>query len=116
MISKGKTFMKIQNKYDIESKNLLFLIKDNQLRSQDKTKIKDSNNQVYILKKFDYLIDKEILKAEDLLVITNYNLPNSDRFYFADAIFNLKNRKFSGREIEINIHKMYLILLKMIQG
>ena len=57
------------------------------------------------MEKFNFSINEEILKAENLFIITNYNLPKSDKFFFSDAIIDLKNQKFSGRDAEINIHK-----------
>ena len=45
-----------------------------------------------------------MLKGNDLLLITNHNLPNSDKFFFATAIIDLKNNKFSATD-EVNIHK-----------
>ncbi|WP_440649181.1 LPS-assembly protein LptD, partial [Candidatus Pelagibacter sp. HIMB1521] len=105
MTSQGKTFLNIKNEYDIESKDLLFMIEENYISSKNKSKIIDNKNQVYFLKKFKYLINQEILKAEDLLVITNYNLAKSDQFFFSNAIINLKNKKFFGSDVEIDIHK-----------
>ena len=46
-----------------------------------------------------------MLKGNDLLLITNHNLPNSDKFFFATAIIDLKNNKFSATDVEVNIHK-----------
>ena len=73
--------------------------------SKTKTTLKDSNNQIYYLNEFTYFNDKSILKGIDILTITNYNLPNSDTFYFSDGIFNLKNKKFSGKDTKVKIHK-----------
>ena len=73
--------------------------------SKTKTTLKDNNNQIYYLKEFAYYNDKNILKGRDILTITNYNLPNSDKFYFSDGIFNLKNKKFSGKDTKVKIHK-----------
>ena len=39
------------------------------------------------------------------MTITNYNLPNSDKFFFLDGIFNLKDKSFTASDTKINIHK-----------
>ena len=45
------------------------------------------------------------MKGKGILTITNYNLPKSDKFYFSNGIFNLKNKEFVAKETEVNIHK-----------
>ncbi len=54
---------------------------------------------------FDYYIEDELLKGKEIITITNYNLPNSDKFYFSNGIFNLKTKKFIAKDTEINVHK-----------
>ena len=51
------------------------------------------------------LIDDEVIKGEKILIITNFNLPKSDKFFFENAIIDLKNRKFTGKDPDIRIHK-----------
>ena len=73
--------------------------------SKKKTKIEDQNSQVYFIEKFNYQINHEILKGEKILIITNYNLPKSDKVFFKSAIINLKEQKFIAKNTEIKIHK-----------
>ena len=54
---------------------------------------------------FEYYIEDELLKGKEIITITNYNLPNSDKFYFSEGIFNLKTKKFIAKDTEINVHK-----------
>ena len=105
IITKGKTVSTIQSKYEISSANVVFFIEENNISSKDKTIIKDINSQIFYLDEFNYSITDEILKGEKVLVITNYNLPKSDQFYFLNAIIDLKNLKFFGKDAEVNIHK-----------
>ena len=105
IISKGETKALInQSEYKITSKDIVYLVNENNLRSENKTKIEDQNSQVYFLERFNYQINQEILKGEKVLIITNYNLPKSDRFFFENAIINLKNREFIAKNTEIDIH------------
>ena len=105
IVSVGGTKAFIKSKYEIESSNVVYLINDNSLKSENKTQIKDNSSQVYYLEKFNYQINQEILKGEKILIITNYNLPKSDKIFFESAIINLKEQKFIAKNTEINIHK-----------
>ena len=105
IISKGKTSANIKSKYKITSKNIIYLINEDNLSSDYKTKIEDQDSQLYFIERFNYQINQEILKGEKILIITNYNLPNSDKFFFESAIINLKNKEFLAKNTKINIHK-----------
>ena len=105
IISKGKTDAFLKSKYKINSEDLVYLLKENNLSSLKKTKIADNNSKVYFAENFNYSINQEIFKGEKILIITNYNLPKSDKFYFENAIINLAEQKFIGKDTEIEIHK-----------
>ena len=40
-----------------------------------------------------------------ITIITNYNLPKSDKFFFSSGIVNLNNNNFTAKDTEIYIHK-----------
>ena len=105
IITRGKTISTIQSKYEISSANVVFFIEENNISSKDKTIIKDMNSQIFYLDEFNYSITDEILKGVEILVITKYNQPKSDKFYFLNGIIDLKKSKFFGKDAEINIHK-----------
>ena len=102
--STGKTTADIFSKYRFASEDITYLIDLKQLSSQKETVVKDKLN-LYKLEKFSYLIDKEILKGQNLLINTNYNLPTSDKFFFKSAIINLKDQSFLGNDTVIKIKK-----------
>ena len=104
IFSKGKTTADIFSKYRFRSEDVTYLAEIKQLSSQKKTIVKDKLN-LYKLEKFSYLIDKEILKGQNLLINTNYNLPTSDKFYFKSAIINLKDKSFLGNDAVIKVKK-----------
>ncbi len=105
IITVGKTKSKIQSNYDIFSSDISYLINKEIISSNNSTTIKDKNLNFYKLSKFNYQIKNEILKGEDFLIVTNNNLPKSDKFYFKDGMVNLKNGEFFAKDIKINIHK-----------
>ena len=105
ILTKGFTQAVIKSKYEISSKNLTYLINENKLRSEDKTRIKDQNSQIYFIDKFSYLLNQDILKGEKILIITNYNLPNSDKIFLENGIIDLKENNFIAKDTLIEIHK-----------
>ena len=105
VFTKGKTKSLIHSKYEIKSKNIKFLINENILSSKEKTTIKDDKLNVYNLDEFKYLINKEELRGNNVITITNFGLPKSDKIYFSSAVFNLKNRNFFAKDTKIKIHK-----------
>ncbi len=105
IVTKGETKSKIQSKYNIKSKDVLYLEKEKKFSSKNKTIIKDDNDQIYYLDEFVYFIDKALLKGKNILTITNFNLPKSDKFFFSEGIFNLQNKNFLAKDTKINIHR-----------
>ena len=50
------------------------------------------------------LINEENLSGENVKIITNYNLPLSDTYYFKDGFFNFKNENFIAKNPKIKLH------------
>ena len=67
--------------------------------------MKDNKSNVYILDKFNYEIDNELLKGENIIVISNYGLPKSDQLFLSNAMINLKNKEFKAKDTKFKIHK-----------
>ena len=105
IISKGKTDAFLQSKYKITSEDVIYQIKENNLSSVKKTKIEDNYSQVYFVENFDYSINQEIFKGEKILIITNYNLPKSEKIYFENAIINLAEQKFIAKDTKVDLRK-----------
>ena len=105
IISKGKTDAFLQSKYKITSEDVIYQIKENNLSSVKKTKIEDNYSQVYFVENFNYSINQEIFKGEKILIITNYNLPKSEKIYFENAIINLAEQKFIAKDTKVNLRK-----------
>ena len=105
IFTKGLTKSIIKSKYNIESKNIIFLLNEGELSSDRKTIIKDTDSHVYYLDKFFYSINDEKLKGENIIIITNFGLPKSDKFYFSNAIINLENKNFIAKDTKVEIHQ-----------
>ena len=104
--TKGNTIGEINSRYTINSKNFIFLRNEKILNSNFKTSIIDNKNQtLYSLKKFNFDINDELLKGQDILVTSNYNQPLNDKVYFESAIFNLKDKSFIAKNIELTLKK-----------
>ena len=102
----GDTTSKIYSRYDFISKDTIFLRNKKILKSDNTTKIIDNENKtLYELGKFNFVIDKEVLKGEKILVTSNYNLPQNDKLYFENGIFDLKNKSFVAKDIEVKLKK-----------
>ena len=105
VFTKGVTKAFFQSTYEFKSQDVIFLKNEMELSSNKKTTIIEKKSQLYNLDKFKYLINDEILKGEKILVTTNYNLPNSDKFYFKNAMFNFKDKSFVAQNTKVEIHK-----------
>ena len=105
IITEGFTEANIENNYQIETEDATYLLNTKELSSKFKSTIIDNDNKIYYLDEFIYYLDTSLLKGKNVLTITNYNLPKSDKFFFLDGIFNLKDKTFTASDTKIHIHK-----------
>jgi LPS-assembly protein len=104
--TKGKTLITISDKYIIEGYDITLLKNKMILSSNKNTIITDKNSNKYKLKKFQYSINQEILKGENIEVSMNtVNKANSDNFFIQAGFFDLKNNKFLAKDISAFLHK-----------
>ena len=105
IITKRQTVSNIYSKYNIKSKNVIYLEKDQILSSDYKTIIKDQKSTLYNLDKFKYFIYKEELRGENIVIVTNYGLPKSDKYFFSSAIIDLTDNSAIAQNTKIEMHK-----------
>lgn len=103
--TEGKTKANIEDKYFIDTRDLILLRKDMLLSSKYKTLITDTFDNFYKLNDFIYLINEKKLKGNNVEVITNYLKDNSDNYFFDTGFFNFENKKFSAKDVKINFYK-----------
>jgi len=101
----GKTLIKISNKYNIEGYDLTFFKNKMVLSSKKSAIITDNESNTYKLEQFQYSINKEILKGENIVAITNDKKNKSDEFSLKTGFFDLKKNKFLGKNIVAKLHK-----------
>ena len=103
-ITTGNTSAELKSKYKIVSSNLIFLEDSMEIFSKNNTIIKDKNN-AYNTSDFRYYIDKEFLKANNIIITSNFQKPQNDKYYFSNAMIDLKNQNFVAEETKIDFRK-----------
>ena len=102
----GKTLIQISNDYTIEGYDLTLLMDEMVLSSKKNTTIKDKNLNEYTLEKFQYFINQEILKGENIhATINQNNQTNDDKLLIKTGFFDLKKNKFLAKDIVANLNK-----------
>ena len=101
----GKTLIKISNKYDIEGFDLILFKNKMILSSKKNAIITDNESNTYKLEQFQYSINQEILKGENIVAITSDKENKSDKFFLKTGFFDLKKNEFLGKDITANFHK-----------
>ena len=105
IFSSGKTNGIIQSKYTFESKDVWLDRSLMELSSSNESTILDDNDNYYKLSKFRYFYNKELLKGENVNVITNYLKEKSDNFFFTDTFIDFNKNSFISKDTEILLHK-----------
>ena len=104
--TRGKTLIKISDKYTIEGYDITLLKNKMILSSNKNTIIKDKKLNKYKLKKFQYSINQEILKGENIEVsMIADEKTNNDNFFIKTGFFNLKDNKFLAKDISAILRK-----------
>ena len=107
IITKGETKAIIDSNYNFLSSDVIFQRGKMILSSENKSTLTDKNLNLYEFKNFEYLIDKKILKANNLRITTNYSKSEDqkDIYEFESGFFNLGNDNFIAKDTKIKIKK-----------
>ena len=95
----GETLIQVSDKYTIQGHDITFLKDKMLLSSKKNTVITDNELNIYSLEQFQYSIDKEILKGENIVMTTSNKENKSDEFFFKTGFFNLKENKFLAKDV-----------------
>jgi len=101
----GKTTIRISNKYTLKGYDLILLRNEMILLSDRRAIIKDNLSNIYKLSNFEYYINEETLKGKDIEISTNNSKAKNDKLIFKNGFFNLKEKKFLAKDINIEFHK-----------
>ena len=105
IFTQGSTEAIIDSKYNFKSKDTELFRNKKLLKSSNKSIVEDDDDTVYNLDNFEYLIDTKLLKGNGINIITNINKEKSDQFTFSSGIFDFQNKKFSGKDTKVLLHK-----------
>ena len=100
----GKTEAIIESKYNLLSEDVTLIRNQSKLNSKKETIVKDKFSTIYKLDNFQYLINKKELRGKNILIITDFGLPQSDKFFFKSAIIDLDKKNFIAKDTKIHLH------------
>ena len=97
----GKTLINISNEYTVNGNDLTLLKNEMILLSNKTTTIEDNYSNNYKLDKFQYYINKEILKGDKIQI----NNSDNDKYFFEHGFLDLKQNKFLSKDINVKLDK-----------
>ena len=98
ILSIGKSKSNIKNTYYLEGNDLVYERSLSEIYSDKKTKIEDSQNNIFFTEKFRFNLITNLLKAKNLSLFDN----KKNQYYLNFALVNLKDNKFLGSDISID--------------
>ena len=101
----GKTDINIEDKYNIDGYDFTLFRDKMILSSNENATITDNVSNIYELEKFQYSVNEEILKGEKIKIITDAGGNKSDHHFFKRGFFNLKNKKFLAKDVNVIFYK-----------
>ena len=73
--------------------------------SQKNYTLVDREGNIYKLANFLYDINNELLKGEKVNILAKVDENKTDKYFFSEGFFDLKNEKHIAKETKIKIHK-----------
>ena len=107
IVAEGNTKATLENRYNFFSEQVIFLRNQNLLRSLSKSYVSDRNEKLYKFDEFEYLVNQDLLKAENIEIISENLLENgfSDKAKFSEGMFKLKKKEYIAGYTEFFIKK-----------
>ena len=100
----GKTILKIENKYEILSSNMVYERSSKKIYSDKESTVYDDKGNVYkISDKFTFDLKNEIISTNKVNVIDNKN----NIYHFENSKINLANKEILGKELKIEFVDNY---------
>ena len=103
---KGNAEALIETNYKFNTQDIIILRNEMMISSDVGATITDQINQTrYEIGKFSYALEKKILKGEKIFINTKFNEPFSDKYFFKNAVLNLKTQNYTAQDMSINFKK-----------
>ena len=97
--SKGKTFIKLEDKYKVNSSNILYDRNFMKISSKKHTTVTDNElNEFRFQEGFLFNLIKEIISSKK----TNIIDMNNNYYFFENSKVDLKNNEIAGKEIKVD--------------
>ena len=97
--TKGKTFINVENKIEIEGTNFTYNRVDSKIMTDSYSVIRDDKENIYNFENgFIYEVDKEIISAKKTNVIDNLN----NKYLFEKVKIDLNTQEIVGKDIYID--------------
>ena len=104
IFSEGKTFIKLEDQYKVDSSNILYDRNLMKISSKKNTLVNDSNKNKYKFKDgFLFNIVKEIISSKK----TNIIDANDNYYFFENSKVNLKTNEIVGKEVKVDFIDSY---------
>ena len=99
ILTRGTTSALVNSKYKFKSKDINFDRNKMIITSKNKSSILDNELNSYEFENFIYLINKELLKADDIEIkFKNSKTNKIKKINFSNGQFNLKNKEFIAKD------------------
>ena len=99
IFSKGKTFVEFEDKYKVNSSNILYDRNFMKISTREHTTINDDKlNEYRFQEGFLFNLIKEIISSKK----TNIIDVNNNYYYFDNSKINLKKNEIAGKEIKVD--------------
>ena len=92
------TYVDIQNKYFVKTKNLNYKYLIKQLFSKSPTVITDNFKNKIELQEFKYFVKDEIVRGKKIYLLDSEN----NKYFLEDGLIKLKNNILLGKDITVN--------------
>ena len=99
ILTQGETFIKVENKYELTSRDVLYDRNLMEVLSKSDTKVYDDTNNIYNFKDgFLFDIVEEVISSKKTNIVDNQN----NSYLFEKAKVNLKTRELVGKEVRVD--------------
>ena len=101
IFSKKKIQATLESKYNLNTKDLTYLVNEKEIVSKEKTTLTDNLNNLLETDNFTYSVINKIFKSNNFVYTDN----TGNKSTINKAILNTKNNQIIGKDLEIDFNK-----------